>query len=309
MKVLSSLSEVPLKPLFFTLGIFDSFHLGHQKIFKRLNYFKEKYKCKSCVITFYPHPEKILKKSFLGYVLPLKKRLNFFKKQNVDYCVIMNFNKRLAKICAEDFLKRLIKKSCIKGIIVGEEFKLGRDQRYLREFKNFFERRGIIAEFVKVYKKKKKKISTKFIKALIRKADFKNLKLLLGREYSICSKVIKGKGRGKILGFPTANLDTKDLVLPKEGVYISKTLVNKNIYFSLLSVGRRPTFEKKGKLCCEVYILNFKGNLYGKELEVFPLKFLRRQEKFKNLYLLKKRINEDVKILEKFMKNYYIKKL
>ncbi len=303
MKVLSSLSELPPQPLFLTLGIFDSFHLGHQKLFKKLNALKEQYNCKSCVITFHPHPEQILRKNFLGYVLSLKKRLDFFKKQNIDYCVIMHFNKRLANITAGDFLKKLIRKSYLRGIIVGEEFKLGKDQRYLKEFKKIFKKEEIIVKFAKVYRKGKMKVSTKFIKTLIKKADFESLKVLLGREYSIYSKVIRGKGRGRILGFPTANLNVEDLVLPKEGVYFSKTLINKNIYFSLFSIGKRPTFEKEGKLCCEVYIMNFKGNLYGKNLEVFPLKFLRKQKKFRNPCLLNERINEDVKMLKKFVKS------
>ena len=285
------------------VGNFDGLHLGHQKLFNLAKKYKKKFKLKIGVITFEPVPKMYFNKNLINFrISNLSQKIKIFEKLDIDFVIIKKFNKKFSKIKSHNFIKEILyKKLKAKYIFVSSNFRFGNKRegdvnQLIYNEKNFNYK--IIKP--KPFILKKKVISSTLIRKLLSDGKLEHANKLLGRKWSIESKVEKGRQLGKKIGYPTCNLDIKDYVIAKPGVYAVK-IFQKNKNFSLKGIanlGYRPTFRQK-KILLEVYIFNFSGNLYNKHLTIEFINFIRKEKKFKNINQLRKQINLDLKSAKK----------
>ena len=285
------------------VGNFDGLHLGHQKLFNLAKKYKKKFKLKIGVITFEPAPKMYFNKNLINFrISNLSQKIKIFKKLGIDFVIIKKFNKKFSKISSHNFIKEILyKKLKAKYVFVSSNFRFGNKRegdvnQLIYNEKNFNYK--IIKPKPLILKKKV--ISSTLIRKLLSDGKLEHANKLLGRKWSIESKVEKGRQLGKKIGYPTCNLDIKDYVIAKPGVYAVK-IFQKNKNFSLKGIanlGYRPTFRQK-KILLEVYIFNFSGNLYNKHLTIEFINFIRKEKKFKNINQLRKQINLDLKSAKK----------
>jgi len=280
------------------IGNFDGLHLGHQKLFKLAKNFKKKYSLNIGVLTFEPMPKMFFNNKLSNFrISNQKQKINSLKKHNVDFVIIKKFNKKFSKIKSTNFIKNiLVSKLQAKFIFVSNNFRFGNrregDVKQLIKYEKIFNYKIVKP---KPLSKNKKIISSSLIRNLLMKGKIKKANEFLNREWSIEGMVKKGRQLGKKIGFPTANIDIKDYIIAKTGVYavkVKKYGTNKFIR-GIANLGYRPTFNQK-KILLEVHLFNFSKNLYNKYLTVNFLKFIRKEKKFKNVGELKKQIKIDI---------------
>ena len=293
-----NLSKIHKKSILL-IGNFDGLHLGHQKLFKLAEKYSKKHKVKFGVLTFDPLPVMFFNKKLTNYRITSNLQKNLlFEKSGVDFVIVSRFNKSFSKISADNFIKKIIvKKINPNFIFVSNNFKYG------------FRRAGNVAKLISkenIYnykiikpsplKKEKKIISSTLIRKLLQRGELKNANKLLGRNWSIIGVVQKGRRIGKKLGVPTCNIDIKNYVIAKPGVYSVRVKVNNSnkIFKGIANLGYRPTFGEK-KILLEVNLFNFSGNLYNKSLNVSFYNFIRSEKKFNNHQDLIKQIEKDLK--------------
>ena len=293
-----NLSKIHKKSILL-IGNFDGLHLGHQKLFKLAEKYSKKHKVKFGVLTFDPLPAMFFNKKLTNYRITSNLQKNLlFEKAGVDFVIVSRFNKSFSKISADNFIKKIIvKKINPNFIFVSNNFKYG------------FRRSGNVAKLISkenIYnykiikpsplKKGKKIISSTLIRKLLQRGELKNANKLLGRNWSIIGVVQKGRRIGKKLGVPTCNIDIKNYVIAKPGVYSVRVKVNNSnkIFKGIANLGYRPTFGEK-KILLEVNLFNFSGNLYNKSLNVSFYSFIRSEKKFNDHQDLIKQIGKDLK--------------
>ena len=280
------------------IGNFDGLHLGHQKLFKLAKNFKKKYSLNIGVLTFEPMPKMFFNNNLSNFrISNQKQKINLLKKHNVDFVIIKKFNKKFSKVKSTNFIKNILdSKLQAKFIFVSNNFRFGNrregDVKQLIKYEKIFNYKIVKP---KPLSKNKKIISSSLIRNLLMKGKIKKANAFLNREWSIEGMVKKGRQLGKKIGFPTANIDIKDYIIAKTGVYavkVKKYGANKFIR-GIANLGYRPTFNQK-KILLEVHLFNFSKNLYNKYLTVNFLKFIRKEKKFKNVSELKKQIKIDI---------------
>ena len=280
------------------IGNFDGLHLGHQKLFKLAESYKKKYSLKIGVLTFEPMPKMFFNKHLNNFRISNQmQKINLLKKFNVDFVIIKKFDKKFSKIKSKNFIKDIINsKLKAKFIFVSNNFRFGNKREgtvnQLINYETFYDYRIIKP---KPLSKNKKIISSSLIRKLLQQGKINKVNKFLNREWSIDGKVIKGRQLGKKIGFPTANVDIKDYIIAKPGVYAVRAKKQNTTKFirGIANLGFRPTFNQK-KILLEVHLFNFSKNLYNKYLSVNFIKFIRKEKKFKNIGQLKKQIKLDL---------------
>jgi len=280
------------------LGNFDCLHLGHQTLFKSL---KEDPSCESVVLSLYPHPRAVLSANpkespFYQLITPLRARARILESLGVDRLHIVRFSKSLSKISAEDFLTRYVFLPFNpKLIVVGFDWKFGKDRGGDVAFlKSMAEARGVKVKVIKEVKEEGRKLGASMAREELERAGVKALVGLLGSPFSLYGRVIKGDRRGHLLGFPTANILLHRQLYPKRGVYVSKATLKGVEYPSITNIGQRPTFDGGTQVKVETHILDFNQEIYGAELKVSLIDFLRPEMKFSGVESLKLQIAEDI---------------
>ena len=285
------------------IGNFDGLHSGHQKLFKQAEKFKKKLNLKLGVITFDPIPKMFFDKKIKNYRLSnFDQKVSYFEKFNVDFLINKNFNKKFSKISYKKFIENILYKSLkIKYIFVSNNFRFGYKRegnvKLLKKFQKKYQYKLINPKPLII---KNKVISSTLIRKLLQNGELSSANKILKRNWSIEGTVEKGRMMGKKIGFPTCNIDIKNYILAKTGVYAVKVNVKKNrkIYGGIANLGYRPTFNQK-KLLLEVNLFNFSGNLYNKKLSVEFLKFIRGEKKFNGIEDLRNQIKRDLLIAKK----------
>ena len=285
------------------IGNFDGLHLGHQKLFHLAKDYKKKYKLKIGIINFDPMPKMFFNKSLKNFRLSNnRQKIDLLKRFGVDFIITKKFNKNFSKTKPMNFIKKIIfKKLNAKFIFVSNNFRFGNrregDVKLLLQNEKKYDYIVIKPKPLFI---KKKIVSSSLIRKFLEKGFLSKANKLLNRKWSIEGFVQKGRQLGKKIGFPTCNIDIKDYVLAKPGVYAvkvfrkNKSISNKGI----ANLGYRPTFNQR-KILLEVHLFNFTGNLYNKYLSVEFLKFIRSEKKFRNIKQLRAQINIDLKIAKK----------
>ena len=282
------------------IGIFDGVHLGHKKVIQRVLNARTKKRDK-IIITFDPHPQVILNpKKELPRIMSLEHRLFIFEKMGIDAAVVIKFTDFIASMTPEDFVKKVLLSIGTKTVYVGENFHFGRGKTgNVKSFQEIGEKCGVDVRIVYSVKKGAKTVSSTWLRQLISSGRIEKAAELLRRPASVYGEVVKGESRGRELGIPTANVDPHHEVSPPPGVYAAKTDVDGKLYDGVVNVGFKPTFyggrlNKRKEPNIEVHLIDFKGDLYGKRVEIFFVKRLRRERPFKSGDLLVNQIKKDI---------------
>ena len=288
------------------IGNFDGVHKGHQKVFKQARQYAKKNRINFGVLTFSPLPIMFFNKSIKNYRLASnKQKLKLFKRYGVDFVVNIKFNKIFSKIDAEKFIQNIIFKRISPSLIfVSNNFRFGnRRKGNVKLLKKLSKKFNYRLVNTKAFRHKGKIVSSTLIRKSLQKGHLDLANTLLSRTWFVEGVVIKGKKLGKKLGYPTCNINIRNYVLPKIGIYTVKVLIEKNnkIYNGVAYLGYRPTFSGK-EIVLEVNIFDIKKNLYRKRLRIYFLKFIRGEQKFKNSTNLTRRINKDVIFAKKSLK-------
>jgi len=285
-----------------TIGSFDGIHLGHKKILQTITKAAKKNNGKSILITFWPHPRYVLKKNNdFKLLTSLDEKIKIFEENKIDILYVIDFSISFSKVSANNFVKNiLLDKLKTNCILIGYNNNFGRNRKgnikYLEENKNIFD-----IDIISIPNQSVDKISissTK-IREYLNNGKIKSANQLLGREYSINGKVVRGNGIGRKINFPTANIeiDESKKLLPKNGVYAVEVFLNKKTYLGMLNIGYNPTIKNEKKTI-EVNIFKFSEDIYNNKISISFIKRIRNEKKFKNLNELKKQLIIDKKKAE-----------
>ncbi len=281
-----------------TIGIFDGVHRGHQRILKKLVSEARRLKTKALVITFFPHPRKVLNPGAkVPLLISLEHRLRLIEERGVDFFLVIKFTKAFSRIRAADFIKGvLIDKLDIKTLVVGENFLFGhKGGGDFPALKRLSRRCGFRLIGVGPVRMKSKYISSTRIRCAIEKGDLKNASLMLARPVTVLGTVVKGQQLGRRLGFPTANIDPHHEAIPPSGVYAVDVRLRKKNYKGILNIGTRPTFRKDREPTIELHIFNFKKDIYKKDVEIIFKRKIRDERRFSSAEALRKQIKNDIR--------------
>ena len=293
-------------PTILTLGTFDGVHKGHQKILKKLKSEAKKDSLKSVVLTFFPHPRTVLNPdSTLKLINTIEERSSLFEKSGIDILITHPFDKNFSELSPNEFVKNiLVEKLNIKKILIGYDHRFGKDRTAgIEDLKRFGLKYGFQVIEISVEEQNKVFISSTKIRNSIAKGDFNKAKSYLGYDFSLKGIVIKGNAIGRTLGFPTANLNIKEdyKLIPKKGVYMISTQLDNKTVYGMMNIGVKPTLELEKK-SIEVNLFDWNKNLYGKEIKVSVIKYVRKEKKFDSLNDLKEQIKLDKKTCIKLIK-------
>ena len=278
------------------IGNFDGIHLGHQKVIKEAKKKAKKNKLPFGIMTFEPVPVMFFNSKIKNHrINSLKQKKTQLKNLNLDFLIIIRFNKIFSSLKAEQFIKKIIKnKAEAKFLYVSRNFRFGfKRQGTIQTLKKYEKMYNYKSLIIKTFKKDKKVISSTLIRKKITAGKIEEINTLLNREWSINGKVIKGQRRGRKIGFPTCNVKLNDYVVPRLGVYAVRVKGLKFNKKGIANVGYRPTFKGQN-LLLETNIFGINKNLYNKEINISFKKFIRPEKKFKNLNHLKKQIEIDI---------------
>lgn len=290
--------EETFKNSVITIGSFDGIHFAHQVIIDRVIKSKKELKTFGGLVTFEPLPYLYFHPDFHFLLTPFSEKVKILESLGLDFLFVYEFNDSFANLEPLEFLNKLKEDLSPKKIIIGNDFRFGKGREGDDKlFKNFCEKEGILIEVVPSIKKTGIEVKSTTIREKLILGNVRIANLLLGREYSIRGKVVKGEGRGVLIGYPTANLELleKNKLIPQDGVYACKVMIEgeDKIYLGVINIGERPTISE-GKRSIEVHLLNFEKDILGKELEVFFIQRIRPEFKFENVEKLKERIKEDI---------------
>ena len=285
------------------IGNFDGLHIGHQKLFKLAKKYKNKYKLKIGVLTFEPVPKMFFNKTLNNFRISNPNQKNIIlRKLGADFVITKKFDKSFSKINYYQFIKKILfKKLNAKYIFVSSNFRFGNKRegnvKKLIQYENVFEYKIVNP---KPLIKKNRIISSTLIRKFLKNGLLNRANFLLKRNWSIEGLVEKGRQQGKKIGFPTCNIDIKDYIIAKPGVYAVRVKFNNDRSFikGIANLGYRPTFKQK-KILLEVHLFNFSRNVYNKYLTVEFLKFIRKEKKFSSVDKLRKQIQFDLKVAKK----------
>lgn len=298
MKIFCDLREPePIQdPLVVTIGNFDGVHLGHQLVLKKVAEAKDRMNGKSLAITFSNHPSEVLNpEKPLFKICTLNHRIKLLKESGIDILLLLTFTKEFSQQSAEEFLKRIREKYSFSHLILGHDAAFGKDRKGDRQqIQNLAKAFHFHVEYLDSFSLDGVTISSSKIRELISEGDFTKLQKFLGRPYSIYSKVISGKGKGKTIGFPTANIEVNDLCLPPYGVYAVKLINSEQIFKGVANLGVAPTIRHESNPLLEVHLFEHHEDLYNKNVEVIFSNYLRPEKKFSGLEELKNQIHNDI---------------
>lgn len=280
------------------LGDFDGVHLGHQKVIQKAVEIAGEKGLASAVMTFYPHPSVVLKPSAkrVDFLTSLEMKAGLIEKLGVDILFFVRFDVALSQLSPQDFVDNYLIKLHAKHVVAGYDFTFGRMAKGNMNNIDEYSRSMFSYTVVPKVEMFGEKVSTTHIRALVAKGAVDDAALLLGRPYRTTGVVGHGDKRGRTLGFPTANVESKDaFLLPPNGIYAVRLIVDGKAMPGACSIGTRPTFydEMHAKTTVEVYVLNYSGNLYDKEVSIDWYKRLRAEKKFQSADALIAQMEKD----------------
>jgi riboflavin kinase/FMN adenylyltransferase len=291
-----------------TIGTFDGVHLGHQEIFNVLINKSKTSGCRSFVITFEPHPRTVIQpNSQLKLLTTFQEKVEILEKMGIDNLLVIPFTKEFSQLTSEEFFRKYILEGLgVKKMVIGYDHHFGKgrdgDEQKIRELGalNNFEVQKTEAVTIN-----ETVVSSSNIRNALSEGEVKNAAQLLGRNYSFSGLVVGGDKRGRELGFPTANikLENEFKLIPKNGVYAVKVLLENSIFNGVMNIGLRPTFKETTIVLSEVHILNFNEDIYGKQIGVEFIARIRDEKKFASKEELIKQIEIDKQKTSKLLTN------
>jgi riboflavin kinase/FMN adenylyltransferase len=305
MIVYSDLSSVKI-PSYTVCGIgnFDGIHLGHQKLVQTILQYSKSNKLDSLIFTFDPHPSTVLNpNNGAKLIMSSEKKRQIMESYGIDHYVQAPFTQEFSKIVYTDFIHDILLDKCkAKIIIIGFNYRFGyKGLGTAEKLKELCSEVGVDTVIIPPVTYEGKIVSSTFIRSLIEKGDVHSASKYLGRPFTIEGKVIRGKGLGKKLGFPTANIHfNRELVLPAKGVYAVLVSWNGNFYKGVANLGNKPTFNGHD-IVFEVHLFDFCSQLYGEKLEVSFVQKLRSETRFSKPEDLVRQVHKDMVCAKKIL--------
>lgn len=288
------------------IGNFDGFHKGHQEILKILKKISNQKKLLSAIMSFDPHPRSFFNKPSEKFNIYTKDdKLKFLKDFGIDIYIDFSFDQKLSEYSSIEFIEKILVNNLnIKNLVVGSDFKFGKDRvgnsQILKEYSKIFKYDINLVDTI-IIKNKSEKFSSSLIRNDIKSGNIENVFHSLGRHWHMKGKIIEGQKKARNINFPTANFRPGNHILPKMGVYAVEVIYDGKKYFGISNFGIRPTV-KDSELLLETHIFNFDKEIYGNELTVQFLTFIRPEHKFDSFELLTKQIKKDIEITKKYLK-------
>jgi riboflavin kinase/FMN adenylyltransferase len=291
-----------------TVGTFDGVHIGHQKIISRINEIAREKGGESVLLTFHPHPRKVLfpDDDSLKLINTIEEKTALLEQFGLDHVIYMAFEKQLSRMSPVEYVRDiLVNKIGINTIVIGYDHHFGRnregDIELLKEL-------GPIYDFevieISAQEIDEITVSSTKVRRAIEGGEIKTANEFLGHEFSISGKVVRGNQIGRKIGFPTANIEVSDInkIIPGNGVYAVKGLINGKELGGMLNIGFKPTVGKN-KQSIEVHFFNFKEDLYDQELTIQFVGRIRDEEKFENIEQLKNQLSKDEQLAKSIINN------
>ena len=285
------------QPTVLTIGTFDGVHLGHQKIVERVVTIARQEGLLATVFTFFPHPRMVVQHDKgLKLIHTLEEKKQLLQQLGVDLLVVQPFNEAFAQLTAEEFVSTiLVEHLNVKKVIIGYDHRFGRNRTAnIDDMRLFGKKYGFAVEEISVQEVDEVSVSSTKIREALNKGDVTTAEHYLGTPYSLTGRVVHGLKLGRTLGYPTANIQvTEDYkLIPKDGVYAVYSYIDGRKVYGMMSIGKNPTIEGKGA-SIEVYFFDFNGNLYDQKLTIEFVQYLREEQKFATIDLLKKQLQDD----------------
>jgi riboflavin kinase / FMN adenylyltransferase len=298
LKIFNSITDFSSsKKTILTLGTFDGVHFGHKKILEKLTQNTEGGKYESLVLTFFPHPRMVLKgKSEIKLLNTISEKIDLLEKIGIQNLVIHPFDEKFSRLSAQEFVKDvLVDQFHIKKIIIGHDHRFGRDRTAnINDLIDFGKQYGFEVEQISVQEINEVSISSTKIRKALLEGNMALANNYLGYDYFLTGTVLKGKQLGRTIGFPTANLKIEEnyKLIPKKGAYIVKSILDQKEVFGMMNIGFNPTVAGDS-LSIEINYFDFDADLYGKKITVCILEYLRPEQKFESVTLLKEQLKKD----------------
>lgn len=309
MQILDSINNIKHQPLVATIGFFDGVHIGHQFLIDQLKDEALRRNLPSAVITFPVHPRKVLNSDYQPALLcGFHEKVKLLENTGVNYCAVLDFSIDMSRLSAKDFIQQVLKKQFqIEVLLIGYDHRFGHDRKDgFEEYVEYGREVGIDVIQAKVFSPNIHVSSTQ-IRKLLDEGEIQQANQLLGYNYTIAGQIVEGFKVGRTIGFPTANIKIWEdfKVVPAFGVYAVKVHIGDCLYGGMLYIGKRPTLHNGNNVSLEVNIFNFNEDLYGKNLSVEFLEFVRPDEKFDGLEALKDQIFKDKERVMDILKTNY----
>ena len=300
MEILRSIPELSRLPgpLFLAIGVFDGMHLGHQAVISTSAEHARSVNGTPVVVTFDPHPEKVLRPQAAPHLLTATQhKIGLIRDLGVGHLLIIAFDKQFAATEPEDFVKQLVKHSKpLREICVGHEWSFGKNRRgNLGLLKKLGAQFDFEVVGIPPVTMNGELVSSTAIRHAVQTCDLRKAAVMLGREYTILGTVVRGDDLGKKIGFPTANLSAHNEQFPPNGVYFAQAILNGVIYPGVVNLGYRPTVSSEKDRVLEIHLFDFDRDIYGSDLEVRFVRYLRPEKKFESVEALARQIALDVK--------------
>ncbi len=286
-----------VKPTVVTIGTFDGVHIGHRKIINRLVNTGKEEGLKSVILTFFPHPRMVLQKdSNIKLINTIEERREILESVGLDYLLIKEFTREFSRLTAEDFVKTLlVDKLNAKKVIIGYDHRFGRNRNAdIEDLKKFGDTYNFDVEEISVQDIDDVAVSSTKIRKALSEGDVERANTYLGYNFMLNGTVTKGKGLGRQLNYPTANIkiDEAYKLIPKYGSYIVKANIQEDIVYGMMNIGMNPTVNGD-KETIEVHFFNFNKDIYDQSLTIELLKRLRDEQKFASVEALKNQLEKD----------------
>jgi riboflavin kinase/FMN adenylyltransferase len=286
------------RPTVLTLGVFDGLHLGHQLIMRKVVERARAVNAIPTVITFDPHPRAVLHpQSSPPLLQTFDQKIEGFGVLGIEQTIVVRFTKEFSQLPATTFLRDVVMDRLhAQEVYLGKGFAFGHNREgNIELLKRVSTELGFIAGEVPEVSLRGQRVSSSKIRELLSRGQVNLARQMLGRPYGVEGRVERGAERGQKLGFPTANLHPQNRVIPRNGVYVTGTLIDGNWRRSVTNIGLRPTFGEATEPSVETYVMNWAGDLYGDVVRVRFLHRLRDERKFSSIEELKAQIDRDVK--------------
>jgi riboflavin kinase/FMN adenylyltransferase len=293
------------KKTILTLGTFDGVHIGHKKILERITQNTENGKYESLVLTFFPHPRMVLQeKSEIKLLNTISEKTKLLEETGIENLVIHPFNESFSRLTAEEFVHSiLVDQFHIQKIIIGHDHRFGRNRTAdINDLIAFGKEYGFEVEQISAQEIQDVSVSSTKIRKALDEGNIPLANDYLGYSYFLTGEIVKGKQLGRTIGFPTANIHIEEdyKKIPKNGVYVVRTFINKKEVFGMMNIGFNPTVNGE-KQTIEVHLFDFDADIYGQKIEVSLLNYLREEQKFGSVALLKEQLNQDKKMAMAFI--------
>jgi len=280
-----------------TIGNFDGVHIGHLSLFQRVKELAKTLRGESIIITFYPHPIKVLSPTNgPPLITPHEQKVQLIETAGIDVFIVIEFTPEFASMTATEFVQEIIHdKIGARAVVVGPDYRFGHKREGdIPALTRMGQKLNFEVHVVPDITVNGVEVSSSTIREFVLAGDLENARRMLGRDFQVTGRVVRGRDRGgRLLGFPTANLQLIDELTPKPGVYATEVLIDDQVYKGATNIGYSPTFEN-GAFSVETHILDFSKEIYGKVIQVRFIERLRDEKAFSGIEELSHQIQKDV---------------